>query len=310
MTDILTLTMNPCVDIATSTPVMEPTHKVRCAAAHQHAGGGGVNVARVVHRLGGDCVALYPAGGVTGEFLQELLNEEGVSNISIAIAGETRESFAVREVSTGREYRFVLPGPEMTPQEWQTCLDRIITMQPPPRYLVASGRLPPGVPDDFYARLITQLRPLGVKFVLDSSGAALEAALEQGVYLVKPSLRELRLLYGQALETEGEWRHAAEQLVALGKAQIVVLSLGADGALLVTREGSCFAPPLPINVISSIGAGDSFVGAMVWALARGMDVREAFRYGVAAASAALLSEGTGLALVADVKRLHDTVKLV
>ena len=310
MPDILTLTMNPCVDISTSTQRVEPTHKVRCSAPQRHPGGGGVNVARVVHRLGGDCAALYPAGGVNGEVLQSLLEEEGVAGMCVAIGGETRESFSVRELSSALEYRFVLPGPQLAAQEWQACLDRIAALEPAPRYLVASGSLPPGVPIDFYARLIRLLRPSGTRVVLDSSGAPLAAALEEGVYLVKPSLHELCGLVGQPLETEGQWRAAAAQLRERGRAQVVVLTLGAGGALLVSAEGSSFAPALPVQVVSAIGAGDSFVGAMVWALARGLDVREAFRYGVAAGSAALLAEGTGLAQAADLARLHEAVTVI
>lgn len=309
MTDILTVTMNPAVDIATSTDKVVPTHKLRCSRPQRHPGGGGVNVARVVHRLDGDCAALYPAGRASGDLLRLLLDEEGVASICVSIAGETRESFSVNESSTGQEYRFVLPGPELALHDWQACLDHVVALDQPPLYLVASGSLPPGVPDDFYARLTRLAKPLGIKVVLDTSGPALAAALEEGVYLVKPSLRELRDLVRQPLDTEVQWRRAAEQLVEQGKAQVVVLSLGGGGAWLVAPEGACFAPSLPIKVVSAIGAGDSFVGAMVWALARGLALKDAFRYGVAAGSAALLSEGTGLCRPADVARLYGQVTL-
>jgi 6-phosphofructokinase 2 len=310
MTDILTVTMNPAIDVATSTNQVMPTHKLRCGVAQRHPGGGGVNVARVVHRLDGDCAALYPAGGTTGELLRQLLDAEGVTSLCVDIAGETRESFSVNEGLTGQEFRFVLPGPELLSHEWQACLDRVAAIHKPPHYLVASGSLPPGVPDDFYARLIRLVKPLGVKVILDASGPALAAALAQGVYLVKPSLRELRDLLGQPMETQAQQRHAAEQLVEQGKAQVVVLSLGEGGAWLVTAKGACFAPGLPIKVVSATGAGDSFVGAMVWALARGIEVIDSFRYGIAAGSASLLSKGTGLCQAADVARYYNDVTLV
>jgi 6-phosphofructokinase 2 len=309
MIDILTVTMNPAVDIATSTDKVLPTHKLRCGVPHRHPGGGGVNVARVVHRLGGDCVALYPAGGATGDLLRQLLDAEGVASLCIGIAGETRESFSVNELTSAQEYRFVLPGPELTSPEWQTCLDQVAGLAEAPRYLVASGSLPPGVPDDFYARLIRATKPWGARTVLDASGPALAAALEEGVYLVKPSLRELRDLVGQPLETELQWRGAAERLVEHGKAQVVVLSLGEGGAWLVTAEGACFAPSLPVKVVSTVGAGDCFVGGMVWTLARGLGLKDAFRYGVAAGAAALLSTGMGLVQASDVARLYGDVVL-
>ncbi|MDO9400103.1 MAG: 1-phosphofructokinase family hexose kinase [Polaromonas sp.] len=310
MTNILTVTMNPAIDVSTSTGKVLDTHKLRCSPAQRHAGGGGVNVARVVQRLGGDCLALYPAGGTTGQLLRQLLDQEQVRSLCVDIAEETRENFTVGETSSGREFRFVLPGPTLTPAQWQACLERLTALDTPPRYLVLSGSLPPGVPVDFYARLVRLARAHGTRVVLDSSGPALAAALEAGVYLVKPSLRELRDLTGQPLASEPEWRAAAQQIVRQGQAEMVALSLGEHGALLVTAEASWRAPGLTVPVRSATGAGDSFVGAMVWALARAADLPQALRYGVAAGSAALLSTGTRLCSKADVERLYPEVKVM
>lgn len=309
MTDVLTVTMNPCVDVSTSTAKVEPTHKLRCEAPQRAPGGGGINVARVVHRLGASCAALYPAGGMPGDMLSGLLAAERVPGIRIPIAGETRESFHVRDLSAGQEYRFVMPGPELNEAEWQACLHRLMHSEAKPRYLVASGSLPPGVPDDFHARLARWARQNNIRFVLDSSGAALACALKEGVYLVKPSLRELRELSGQALPTESQWREAAQQLVRTGQAEVVVLSLGGQGALLVSSDTVLFAPALPVEVVSAVGAGDSFVGGMVASLAAGASLGEAFRRGVAAASASLLSSGTGLCQPAELERLWQDVVL-
>ncbi|MBK5206892.1 MAG: 1-phosphofructokinase family hexose kinase [Polaromonas sp.] len=309
MTDILTITMNPALDVATSTDTVTDTHKLRCTAPLRYPGGGGINVARVVQRLGADCVALYPVGGAHGQQLRQLLDQEQVRSSCIEIAGETRESFSVRETSSGREFRFVLPGPTLTPPEWQACLDRFAGLDTPPRYLVASGSLPPGVPTDFYARLARLANARGTQVVLDTSRPALAAALKEGVYLVKPSLRELRELTGKPLTDEAQWRDAAQQLVASGQAQVVALSLGEQGALLVTATTTWRGPALPLQVHSATGAGDSFVGAMVWALSRQTGLAEAFRYAVAAGSAALLSVGTGLCSKADVERLYPGVRL-
>jgi 6-phosphofructokinase 2 len=309
MTDILTVTMNPAIDVSTATDRVLDTHKLRCSTPQRHAGGGGVNVARVVQRLGGDCLALYPAGGSTGQLLRQLLDQEQVRSLCVDIAGETRENFTVGETSSGREFRFVLPGPPLTPAQWQACLAHVTGLAPAPRYLVLSGSLPPGVPVDFYARLVRLARERGTRVVLDSSGPALAAALGPGVYLVKPSLRELRDLTGQPLASEPEWRAAAQDMVARGQAEMVALSLGDQGALLVSAEGSWRAPGLPVPVRSATGAGDSFVGAMVWALSHDADRLQALRYGVAAGSAALLSSGTGLCSKADVERLYHEVQL-
>lgn len=310
MTDILTVTMNPALDVSTSTDKVVDTHKLRCSAAQHHPGGGGINVARVVQRLGGDCAALYPAGGATGRRLRQMLDQEQVNSLCVDIADETRESFSVFEVSSGHEYRFVLPGPALTPPEWQACLDRFDALDVPPRYLVASGSLPPGVPTDFYARLARLARARGSQVVLDTSGPALAAALAEGVYLLKPSLQELRDFTGQPLGSEAEWRAAAQQIIKNGQAQVVALSLGEDGALLVTAERTWRALSVPVKVASAIGAGDSFVGGLIWALNRQADLEQAFRYGMAAASAALLAAGTALCQPADVQRLYPEVKVM
>ncbi len=310
MTDILTITMNPALDLSTSTDRVIDSHKLRCTAAKLHPGGGGINVARVVHRLGGDCLALYPAGGVNGQRLQALLDQEQVRSHCIAIADETRESFSALENSSGRDFRFVLPGPELTPGKWEACLTYVSEaseLEAPPRYLVASGSLPPGVPVDFYASLARLARARGSLLVLDTSGPALAAALAEGVYLVKPSLRELRDLTGRALHTELQWREAAQQIIRDGQAQVVALSLGEDGALLVTADQALRARSVPVTVKSSIGAGDSFVGGLLWALNRNIDLEQAFRYGMAAGAAALLTAGTALCQATDVERLHNEI---
>lgn len=302
-TDILTLTMNPALDVSTSTDKVRDTHKLRCAAAQFHPGGGGINVARVLHRLGSNCLALYPSGGTTGQRLGQLLDEEQVRHQGLPMAGETRESFSVHETSSGKDFRFVLPGPTLSPTEWQACLDRVGACEAPPAWVVASGSLPPGVPDDLYAQLARLARARGSRVVVDTSGPALAAALAEGVYLVKPSLRELRELTGMPLDSDAQRLDAARQIISRGQAELVALSLGEEGALLVTAGQALRAQAVPVTVASTIGAGDSFVGGLVWALDRQAGLEQAFRYAMAAGAAALLTPGTALCQPADVERL-------
>jgi 6-phosphofructokinase 2 len=309
MAAILTVTVNPALDVSTSAREVRHTHKLRCGPAQFHPGGGGINVARVLHRLGSDCLALYAAGGVTGERLGQLLDAEGVPRHCLPIAQETRESFSVHEQSTGRDYRFVLPGPALAPAEVAAFSAFLDTLPALPRYLVASGSLPPGVPADFYGQLARWAQARGVRFVLDSSGEPLAAALAAGVHLVKPSLRELRELSGQALDTDAERLAVARRMIGAGQAQVVALSLGEDGALLVTAGQAWRARSVPVAVASTIGAGDSFVGGLVWALDRAAGLEQALRYGMAAGAAALLTAGTALCQPADVERLAQQVQL-
>jgi 6-phosphofructokinase 2 len=310
MPDILTLTMNPAVDLSTTTAAVRPTHKLRCSDPVRHPGGGGINVARVVHRLGGDCRAVYLAGGPTGAQLHDLLADEGVVGTALPIAAETRENVAVVDESNGAEYRFVLPGPQVQAAEWQACLAYFEALPAMPRYVVASGSLPPGVPDDFYARLAQSVNPKGGRLVLDTSGAALVATLAHGgIHLAKPSLRELEDWAGHALPQPQAWTDAARSMVATGKVHMLALSLGAEGALLATQAGVWSAPALPVQVAGTTGAGDSLLAAMVWSLARGDSAPEALAWGVAAGAAALLTGGTALCEADIVQRFYKDVQV-
>ena len=273
---VLCLTMNPSVDVSTHTDRVVPADKLRCGPAGRDAGGGGLNVASVVHRLGGHSRALHPAGGAAGQWLTQHLARVGLPAHALPIAQDTRENFTVQALDTGAEYRFVLPGPTLTESEWQASLNAVDSWPDPLALVVASGSLPPGVPADFYARLAKAARQRGVPLVLDSSGPALAAALQAGVFLVKPNLRELRELTGLPLETATDWR----------------------------------AEALPVEVASSVGAGDSFVGALVWALQQGHALPDAFGWAMAGGSAALLTPGTGLCLPQDVRRLQPLVQVM
>jgi 6-phosphofructokinase 2 len=309
MPDIVTITINPSVDIWTSVDRVAPTHKLRCGAERREPGGGGINVARVLKRLGGDVLAAYPSGGVIGQLLERMIEGEGVESLAIPIGGVTREDFTVLEEATTQEFRFVLPGPHLTESEWRNCLAAFTSISSRPRFVVASGSLPPGVPADFYAQIAAAAKRNAARVVVDGSGPALKAALDEGVYLVKPSLRELSDLVGEPLEDRQSWINASRRLVESERAEIVALTLGGQGALLVTKAGAWFADAVPVEAISAVGAGDSFLAAMIWALAMERPAHDAFRYGVAAGAAALLSAGTALCHREDIERFFAHVRL-
>lgn len=309
MTEIVTVTLNPTVDLSTTVERIVPVLKLRGTSQRRDPGGGGINVARVITRLGGDVSAIYSVGGTTGELLRKLLGQEGVASRTFAIAGETREDFFVSEISTGQPYRFILPGPQLHEFEWQECLKLVSEIEPFPRFVVASGSLPGGVPDDFYARLARIAKQRGARTVLDTSGPALAAAVAEGVDLIKPNLREMRELTGSEPSDATEWEAAARSLVHHGKVATIALTLGHLGAVLVTPDQVLRAAPLPITPVSAVGAGDSFLGALIWRLASGADLENSFRHAVAAGAAALLNPGTALCRPDDVKRLADDVIL-
>ena len=308
MTHILTITLNPALDVSASTHDVRHTSKLRCDAVERHPGGGGINVARVLHRLGVDCTALSLLGGPTGAMVALLLADEGVACDVLNFDGHTRESFTVQDLAAKQEYRFVLPGPVVTEQSWQALLDKLSDYRTA-KFAVLSGSLPPGLPQDAYAHMTMLLKSTGTKICIDSSGPPMLAALQAGVYMAKPSLREMRELTGQPLSTPQEIWQAALVWIRAGYAEVVLVSLGADGALMATADGLWRAPPVPCEVVSAVGAGDSFVAGFVWAASRGLDLQKSFQCAVASGTAAVASNGTGLCEAAEVQALVPKVQI-
>ncbi|MBP7001353.1 1-phosphofructokinase family hexose kinase [Amaricoccus sp.] len=308
MKPIVTLTLNPAIDGACEAEAVRPTHKVRTRGERYTPGGGGVNVARVIAELGGPALPVYLAGGATGDVLDELMAElregRGLDVRRVDIAGHTRISLAVMERSTGLEYRFIPEGPEVTPAEWLACLDLIDGLDHD--WLVVSGSLPRGLPGDAFVTLTRRAADRGVRVALDSSGPAFRATLDAGgLALIKPSIGEFRALTGLALEEPGDAAEAAREIVESGRAEIVAVTLGRDGAVLASREATLVRPAPEVATQSATGAGDSFVGGMVLALAEGRPVVQAFLLGMAAGAATAMAPGTDLCRRADVERLHS-----
>lgn len=305
---IWTLTMNPCIDLFAEVQEMEPRRKLRSTPPLHQPGGGGINVARAVHGLGGAALALFPAGGLTGSHIRYLLEREGVMSHSISTRNLSRQSFAVRDSSTGDQYRFVMPGPEMPEEEWGKFLTLIEGVSPAMDVLVASGSLPSGVPEDFYARLARTCKTSATRLFLDASGPALRTALDEGVYLVTPNLRELREISGKKLDTTEEQREACEGLVRSGAAEIIALTLGKEGACVVWKDGFLHMETPDVPVQSTIGAGDSFMAGMTLGVSRGWELRDAFRLALAAGTAAVMTPASGLCRREDVEELYGRLK--
>lgn len=305
MSRIVTLTLNPAMDLSTTAARVEPTRKLRCSLPHYDPGGGGINVARVVATLGGDALAVYPGGGPFGDLLERTLAGLGVPQRRVPIAGDTRESFTVDEGASGLQYRFVLPGPELSAAEQQACLGAIAALDPRPSWLVLSGSFPPGVVPTLFDQVVALAQRIGARLVLDCSGEALRHAGQRGaIHLLKPSLSELATLAGGKVEGVAAQEAALRELIGRGVAEVIVLSLGGEGAVLASKEGIERFAPLDVPVCSAVGAGDSMVGAMVLALSRGWSLPAAVRYGIAAGSATLMRPGTELCRAEDVERLY------
>ncbi|UXA18994.1 1-phosphofructokinase family hexose kinase [Mycobacterium sp. SMC-4] len=296
---IVTLTLNTALDVTADADDVVATQKIRCRAERYDAGGGGVNVARFAHALGMPISAVFTAGGATGSQVTDLITAEGVAAVPVAIRGATRESFTVNELASGKQYRFIFPGPTLTSGEQQQCLAALRRAAVSAQFVVASGSLPPGAPPDFYQRVADMCSQTQAALILDTSGGGLKY-VTSGVYLLKPSLRELRECVGRALLTQDEQVCAAGELIDGGLTDVVVVSLGAAGALLVTREGAEHFPAPSVAAVSEVGAGDAMVAGITVSLARGQTLRRAVGYGIAAATAKLRTPGTATFLRDDV----------
>lgn len=303
---IVTLTLNPALDVSASVDVVSPTHKLRCVSPRTEPGGGGINVSRVCLRLGAPTVAVLPLGGANGRRVEELLHGEQVATRSVPIEDETRESFTVSEGSTGDQFRFVLPGPSLSPNEVQACLEVITDAAGGSSSVVVSGSVPSGIDESFFAGLVDRLP--GARVIVDTSGPALDWALASGAHLLKPSARELAAVVGRDLRTEAEVAAAARDVVDRTSVENVIVSIGAGGAIAVPASGPAIRLRAPtVQVRSAVGAGDAMVAGIAVGLQRGLDLAEACALGIAAGTAAVLSEGSALCSVDDVEALLPLV---
>jgi len=304
--DIVTITVNSALDKSTHFKGLVPEQKIRCEEPRFDAGGGGINVSKAISRLGGTSLAVFTSGGPTGKMLEELVRKESIAYEEVAVESWTRESFVAVDDNTNSQYRFGFTGGKISEEESDKILETIAALKP--KFLVASGSLNEGLSTDFYSKIAEIAKKSNAKLIVDTSGEALKKALEVGVYMIKPNVGELaKLIDVERLELE-EVNEAAKQIIAKGGAEIVVVSLGPQGAVLVTKDVYEFVPAPNVAKKSTVGAGDSMVGGMVWALSQNESLKEVIRWGVACGSAATMNEGTQLFKFEDANRLFEWLK--
>ncbi|MCB2184176.1 MAG: 1-phosphofructokinase family hexose kinase [Desulfobulbaceae bacterium] len=301
--------MNPTVDKSADVDHVVPEQKLRCSNVRFDPGGGGINVSRAIKKMDGRSTAVYLYGGYSGQMLKNLLDKENIEQDPLQIADMTRENLIIYEQATGQQFRFGMPGPDVTDKEWHNCLDVLEKYAETPHYIVLSGSLPPGVPDNFYTRISEISDRTDSRLIIDAGGKALKEALHRKIFLLKVNLRELEKLSGEKFHNERQQENLAVKLVDDGKCGRLVVSLGAGGALAVSEDLQCIrlrTPTVPIK--SKVGAGDSMVAGISLGLARAMPFPEAVRYGIAAGAAAVMSDGTQLCRGEDVERLYNDMK--
>jgi 6-phosphofructokinase 2 len=304
MEKVLTITLNPAIDKSTSTPFILPEKKLRCSPPKFEPGGGGVNVSRVLHKMGYFSTAMFTAGGHTGEFFTKLVKDEGIDTMVIPIEGFTRENLIVQDTSSDSQFRFGMPGPTIHEHEWRACLSRLKDARDY-AYVVISGSNPAGVPADFYGEAADIVKEKKSKLILDTSGEALKHALKEGVFMAKPNLGELSNLAGVGELDAKSVVDAARKIILAGQSELLVVSMGAAGAMLITANEFYHEPAPPIKIRSTVGAGDSMVAGTIIAMQKQLSLRDILRYGIAAGTAATMNEGTGLCTQENIDKIRS-----
>ncbi len=302
---IVTVTLNPALDLSALTKSVSPHHKLRCTPPAFDAGGGGISVSRVCHRLDVESVAIAPIGGPFGQQLASLLEHDGINTRLVPITTETRLSVTVTEEERGDDYRFVFPGPQLDDRDIDSLLEAVEAEADSSAAVVVSGSFPPGRDADLLRALVARTR--NSRLIIDTSGPALQAAVQQPAFLVKPSARELAEVVGRELRTEADIEQAADEVMSSSPVEALLVSIGAGGAVLRTRDGGARFRAPTIRVNSTVGAGDSLVAGIVVGLSRGMTLTDAVGLGVAAGTATCLSPGTSLCDPSDIDELLPRV---
>lgn len=304
MNKIITLTINPALDKSTTVAGIRPDSKLRCTTPIYEAGGGGINVSRAIKKLGGSSLSVYLAGGPSGMHLRDLITKEGIEQQMLPIVEWTRENLAVTDSVHSHQYRFGMPGPQVSEMEWKMALTTLEELLDEGDYLVGSGSLSPGIPSDFYGNVATIAKKRKVRFILDTSGDALLHGSRSGVFLLKPNLAELSTLCGVESISAMELEPLSKMLIKDKVCEVLVVSMGAKGALMVTENGTEHITAPIVRPDSTIGAGDSMVAGMVLSLSQGKAFSEMVRYGVACGTAATMTPGTELCRKKDVDQLY------
>lgn len=309
MRPVLTLTMNPALDVTVTIPKLQPWRKLRATDERQYPGGGGINVARMLKRMQVPVRAFYPYGGCSGSRLKRLLRNEGVEQISLPIRGETRSNILVFDQHDHQFYRVIRKGPALSPAEWRQCRKALGQALHESCLLVVSGSLPQGAPPDLYAQVANLAREAGIPMLLDSADRSVEQVLAEGFWTLRLNHREFQAFIGKQAGSKETLAEMAMDFVAKHPIENLIVTLG-KGALLMSRDQYIEVRSPDIEPMSASGGGDSFVAGFVaqWIGQRPPD--EALRYAAAAAAAALIRPLGELAKIEDIDRLYPQTCLV
>ncbi len=306
MQNIITITLNPSLDKGTTVKAIVPEKKLACSNPVLEPGGGGINVSRALEHLGCNSLAIYMYGGYTGKKLHEMMFKTGIECVPFEIIEDTRENLIVVDTSENAQYRFGMKGAELSEEEWQKPLS-FLEENTGYEYVVASGSIPKGVPMDYFGRVASIVQKKGAKLIIDTSGEALQHAVKEGVFMIKPNLDELSSLNGVEELKQEDIIAAAKNIIKSGGAEIVVVSMGAKGAILVNKEEAIQFSSPKVDLKSTVGAGDSMVAGLVLGISRKYNWADTLKLGIACGSAATMNEGTALCKKEDVETLFKSI---
>lgn len=303
---VVTITLNPCIDKSSRIESLQPEAKLRCSEMVNEPGGGGINVSKALMKLDISSTALFPSGGHNGNMLNELLRNAGIKYHAVKTEVETRENWVMQETSTNRQYRFTFPGKPLEDQIIETLIDQLHSFSP--EFVVASGSIPQGVSDTIYASIAVATNAIGAKYMVDTSGPALQAIKGQGAFLIKPNLGELCAIIGINRIEDDQVPDAAAKLINEGYAEMVAVSMGQKGAWLVDSNGKDYVMAPAVEKKSTVGAGDSMLAGMLYMQLKGASRADTLKFGVACGTAATMNEGTNLFDQDQAFRLFDALR--
>ena len=306
---IYTLTLNPAVDREMTVPALAYDTVLRASDWQVDPGGKGFNVSRMLASLGTKSVALGYAAGRSGEFLRDSLESLGIETDFVWVEGETRTNVSIISSSNGQYIKANEPGPTIGLADQEKLLAQIEAKAQPEDWWVLAGSLPPGVPTTIYADIIAIVQAAGAQTILDTSGDALKASCKARPFLVKPNDVEAGKLTGLPVQSRPEIVAAAQAMRAFG-VENVVISLGKTGAMLINDENAYFAASPSIQEGNPIGAGDSMVGGLVWALNQNLETAEALRWGVACGAATASRKGTAVGSQEQVESFIKQIEII
>ena len=305
---IVTLTVNPAIDRNVTVDRLVFEDRAYILSRHESAGGRGINASCVLRSFGAETLAIAICGGKTGRLFEEFLTGLDFPFTLVRVRQEIRTNFTVAD-RQGLAVKLNEKGPELSAAEISRLEKTVRGSLRGAKWLMLCGSLPPGVPADFYARLIHFAQKLNVSTLIDTDGEALEASLEEKPTVVKPNLQETERLLNRAVITRSHFLEAVEKIRALG-AQSVILSLGSRGALAVSNAGSAYeVVPPRVESLCPIGAGDALGAAFVWSQTRGEEFAESVRWGVAAGTASARLPGVSFASLEQTREIHAKVEV-